>query len=159
MRIAMYPGTFDPPTKGHEDIALRSLNIFDKIIIAVGNNLSKNTFFSVEERVSVLKEIFKNQKNIEIISFSGLLVEAVKKHNVSVIVRGLRVVSDFEYELQTASLNYDLCPSIDTVFFTARDKHLFLSSTFIKEIAKLGGDISEKVSEPVLKMLKNKFTK
>ncbi|MGL4388845.1 MAG: pantetheine-phosphate adenylyltransferase [Brevinema sp.] len=158
MRILMYPGTFDPPTKGHEDIALRALNISDKLIIAVGNNFSKNTLFSLEERVSLWEEIFVEQPNIQIISFSGLLVDTVKEYNASVIVRGLRVISDFEYELQIASLNHELSPSIDTVFFTAQNKHLFLSSTSVKEIGNLGGDISEKVSPCVLKALQQKFS-
>ncbi|MGL4394326.1 MAG: pantetheine-phosphate adenylyltransferase [Brevinema sp.] len=154
----MYPGTFDPPTKGHEDIAFRSLKIADKVIVAVGNNQSKNTLFSLEERVSMWQEIVKDQPNIEVIGFSGLLVDTVKEYGSEVIVRGLRVISDFEYELQIASLNKELNSDIDTVFFTAQNKHLFLSSTSVKEIGKLGGNISEKVSPVVLEALQMKFS-
>lgn len=158
MKTAVYPGTFDPPTKGHEDIVLRALKIFDKIVIAVGDNFSKNTLFSLEERVTLWKQIFKDEPNIEIVSFKGLLVEAVKKYRSIVIIRGLRVISDFEYELQIASLNHELDNDIDTIFFPARNKHLFLSSTSAKELAKLGADMHSKVSQPVLEALHKKFS-
>lgn len=159
MKIAIYPGTFDPPTKGHEDIARRSLEIFDKVIIAVGDNRSKNILFSAEERVELWQEILAETPNVEIISFCGLLVEVADQHNATTIVRGLRAISDFEYELQIAETNRSLAPHIDTVFFTAKGRQLFVSSTVVKEIAAHGGNISAKAPKNVCKALRKKFCK
>lgn len=157
MKIAIYPGSFDPPTKGHEDITRRALQIFDKVIIGIGENSSKKMLFSLEERVNLWKEIFLDTPNIEIIPFNGLLVDFAKKHNATTIVRGLRAISDFEYELQIAETNRSLAPEIDTIFFTAKGRQLFVSSTVVKEIASLGGDISQKAPPNVCVALKKKF--
>jgi len=157
MRIAVYPGTFDPPTNGHIDITQRALHIFDRVIIAVSNNRTKKPLFTINERIYMLKEIFRDIDSIEICKFDGLLIDFVRKHNATAILRGLRAVSDFEYELQLASFNYNLDNSIETVFLMARDENLFLSSSIIKEIASLGGDVSNKVHQIVWKKLKEKF--
>ena len=157
MKKAIYPGTFDPPTKGHEDIARRALDIFDEVIIAVGNNSAKNVLFSAEERVQLWQEIFPDNPRITIVAFTGLIVEFAKKHDSTIIVRGLRAISDFEYELQVAETNRSLYPKIDTVFFTAKGRQLFVSSTIVKEIASLGGDISLKAPENVCRALQEKF--
>ncbi|MGL5956220.1 MAG: pantetheine-phosphate adenylyltransferase [Brevinema sp.] len=157
MKIAIYPGSFDPPTKGHEDIAQRALQIFDKVIIAVGDNRSKNVLFSIEERVLLWKEILANNPQVEILSFRGLIVDFAKEQKANIIVRGLRAISDFEYELQIAETNRSLYPDIDTVFFTAKGRQLFVSSTIVKEIASLGGDVSDKAPPNVCKALLKKF--
>ena len=157
MKKAIYPGTFDPPTKGHEDIARRALEIFDEVIIAVGNNSAKNVLFSAEERVQLWQEIFPDNPRIKIVAFQGLIVEFAKQQKATIIVRGLRAISDFEYELQVAETNRSLYPKIDTVFFTAKGRQLFVSSTIVKEIASLGGDISNKAPENVCRALKEKF--
>ncbi len=154
---AIYPGTFDPPTNGHYDVAKRALLIFDEVIVAVSESSSKKTLFTVEERTKMLEEIFISEKKIVIKTFSSLLVDFAREQNAIAIVRGLRAVSDFDYELQMASLNSMLAGEIETVFFMASDENLFVSSSVIKEIAKLGGDVSNKVHPFVEKMLKNKF--
>ncbi len=158
IKKAIYPGTFDPPTNGHYDVAKRAALIFDKVIVAVSESTPKQTLFSINERVEMLEEIFKDEKNIEVKKFSTLLVNFAKEENAIAIVRGLRAVSDFDYELQLASLNSMLESSIETVFFMASDENLFVSSSIIKEISKHGGDVSKKVHPYVLKMLKNKFS-
>lgn len=157
MKIAVYPGTFDPPTKGHEDIVLRTLQIFDRLIIAVGDNSAKNVLFSLEERLNLWKGIFSNNPKISIVSFNCLTIDFVAKQGACAIVRGLRAISDYEYELQIASTNQELNPNIDTIFFTARSRHMFVSSTIVKEIACFGGDISNKVSPNVHSALLKKF--
>jgi pantetheine-phosphate adenylyltransferase len=157
---AVYPGTFDPPTNGHMDVALRASAIFDEVVIAVSDNPSnpsKSTLFSVNERIEMLREIVKDKPNISVKSFNTLLVHFVEKEQAVAIVRGLRAVSDFDYELQLASLNTMLSPSIETVFFMASDENLFVSSSVIKEIAKLGGSISQKLHPFVMKKLKEKL--
>ncbi len=154
---AVYPGTFDPPTNGHRDIALRASAIFDDLVIAVTDNPGKSTLFSVPERIEMLRGMFRDCPNITVMSFSGLLVHYVVRENAVAIVRGLRAVSDFDYELQMASLNAHLEPKIETVFFMASDENLFVSSSVIKEIAKLGGDVSRKVDAGVAKKLGDKF--
>ncbi len=156
-KIALYPGTFDPPTNGHIDIAFRAAHIFDKVIIAVSTNPSKSPVFTIEERLEMLKEIFADKSSVYIDSFSTLLIDYAKEVNAQAIVRGLRAVSDFEYELQLASFNTFLNESIDTVFFMAKDENLFVSSSMIKEVARFGGDISGKVHPCVWKKLKEKF--
>lgn len=158
-RIAVYPGTFDPPTNGHIDVARRAAVIFNQVIIAVSNNPEKGPLFSVAERLEMLKTMFQDAENITVKTFDGLLVEFVKKEGAFSIVRGLRAVSDFEYELQLASMNSLLDKSVETVFFMASDENLFVSSSVIKEIAKLGGDISQKVHPVVLEKLRKKFHK
>ncbi len=154
-KIAVYPGTFDPPTNGHTDIAYRALNIFDKLIIAVSNNPTKNPLFPIKERLEMLKEVFDGIDGVEIKSFSNLLIDFVRQENAVAIVRGLRAVSDFEYELQLATFNFHLDSNIETVFFMAKDENLFVSSSIIKEVAKFKGDVSRKVPPQVWKRLKD----
>ncbi|MGC8765271.1 MAG: pantetheine-phosphate adenylyltransferase [Brevinematia bacterium] len=156
-RKAIYPGTFDPPTNGHYDIAKRASLIFDEIVVAVSENSTKRTLFTVEERLQMLKEIFSKCNKIVVKSFSSLLVDFARMEGAIAIVRGLRAVSDFDYELQMASLNFMLNKNVETVFFMASDENLFVSSSVIKEIARLGGDISSKVHPFVARMLKEKF--
>ncbi|URA10455.1 pantetheine-phosphate adenylyltransferase [Thermospira aquatica] len=153
MRLAVYPGSFDPFTNGHLDIALRAANIFDHVIIAVLHNQSKQPLFTVEERLSMIREIFEKDPRFSVDSFSGLLAHYVKKKQANAIIRGLRAVSDFEFEIQVASMNAHLCPEVETVFLMASEDNLFVSSSIIKEIALLEGDISDKVPAPVWREL------
>ena len=147
MNIAVYPGTFDPFTNGHRDLVQRAAsNIFDKVYICVAENSKKNTVFSLEERIELAKKSLSNISNIEVIGFSGLLVDFAKKLDAKVILRGLRVVSDFEYEFQMSSMNKKLNQDIESIFLTPSESYAFLSSSLVKEIAQLGGDISTFVS-------------
>ena len=157
LKKAIYPGTFDPPTNGHYDVATRAALIFDELIVAVSEHSNKLPLFTVEERKEMLSEIFKECKNIKVKSFSSLLVDFVVNENAIAIVRGLRAVSDFDYELQMASLNSMLNNQIETVFFMASDENLFVSSSIIKEIVRLGGDVSKKLHPYVLEKIKAKF--
>ncbi|MFN3660470.1 MAG: pantetheine-phosphate adenylyltransferase [Brevinematales bacterium] len=145
MRLAIYPGSFDPFTNGHLDIAKRSIHLFDHVIIAILHNRAKAPLFSVEERVAMIKEIFSDDSRFSVETFSGLLVDFVRAKKAQAIIRGLRAVSDFEFEIQVASMNAHLCPEAETVFLMASEDNLFVSSSIIKEIALLGGDISDKV--------------
>ncbi|MGL4367035.1 MAG: pantetheine-phosphate adenylyltransferase [Brevinemataceae bacterium] len=156
MKRAVYPGTFDPPTKGHVDIAYRALNIFDELIIAVGENKSKKCLFNLEERIDLWKNIINSNK-ITVMGFEGLIVDFMKKTECTSIIRGLRAISDFEYELQMASTNKKLYSDIDTIFFTAKEEQLFVSSTVVKEIVQFGGDVSDKVHEYIEKALITKY--
>ena len=158
MNIAVYPGTFDPFTNGHRDLVQRAAsNIFDKVYICVVENSNKNTVFSLEERVVLAKKSLENIKNIEVIPFSGLLVDFATKLNAKVILRGLRVVSDFEYEFQMSSMNKKLNQDIESIFLTPSESYAFLSSSLVKEIAQLGGDISTFVSNDVKLALERKY--
>jgi pantetheine-phosphate adenylyltransferase len=157
MTRAIYPGSFDPVTFGHLDIINRSANLFDELIVGVLNNTSKSPLFSVEERVNMLKEATADIPNIRVASFSGLLVDFVKETEASVVVRGLRAITDFEYELQLAQTNHVLYPSIDTMFLTARLEYLYLSSTIVREVAGFGGDISKFVPEEIAKRMYDKY--
>ncbi len=160
MSIAVYPGTFDPITYGHIDIITRTVKLFDKVVIGVLNNSAKTPLFSVEERVNILKKATNGIPNVEVVSFEGLAVEFARQNNASVIVRGLRLISDFEYELQMAQTNRKLAPDVDTTFLYTSLKYSFLSSTIVKEVASFGGDISEfvpdYVAEAVVKKLKER---
>ncbi len=157
MRIAVYPGSFDPVTYGHIDVIERALKIFDKIIVALGDNPEKTSLFSVEERLEMLKESLKKHKNVEIDVFSGLLIDFVKKKKSNVIVRGLRAVSDFDYEFQRALLNRRITTDIETVFIMTRGKYCYLNSSIVKEMAQFKGDVSALVPEIVDKKLKERF--
>ena len=143
MRIAVYPGSFDPVTLGHMDIIERTSEMFDKVIIGVLNNNVKTPLFSVEERVNMLKEVTAHLPNVEVQSFEGLLVEFLRRNDAQVIVRGLRAVTDFEYELQMAQTNRVMAPEIDTIFLTTNLKYSYLSSSIVKEIAFYDGQISQ----------------
>jgi len=153
MMIAIYPGSFDPITKGHLDILKTGSEIFDKVIIAVAHNSEKKGFLPVEDRVKLIKESVNDLSNVEVDYFSGLTIEYAKKKGAKVLLRGLRAVSDFEYELQLSQANSAMCEDIKTVFLTTKPKYNFISSSTIKEIYINGGDISKFVSEPVYKYL------
>ena len=155
MKVAIYPGTFDPITKGHIDIIVRSIKFVDKLIIAVSNNNKKNTLFKINERVEMVKEVLQDEKisNIEVDSFDVLLMTYAKKKNASIIIRGLRAVSDFEYEFQMTGMNYKLNPTIETIFLMSSDKYQLISSKLIKEINSLNGDISQFVPKAVEKKI------
>tara|TARA_B100001063_G_scaffold235993_1_gene255220 strand:+ start:412 stop:891 length:480 start_codon:yes stop_codon:yes gene_type:complete len=155
--IAVYPGTFDPITNGHTDLVNRGVKIFDKVIIAVAQNPSKNTLFSVKERIEFIQEIFDANSQVEIYSLDKLLVDFANDHNATVILRGLRAVSDFEYEVQLASMNRSMEPNIESVFMSPAEEYGFLSSSIIKEIAKHGGDLSKFVDKAVLAALQKKL--
>ena len=158
MKAAIYPGSFDPVTYGHLDIIRRAADIFDELTISVLNNVKKTPLFSVEERVKILEEATKDIPNVKIESFSGLLVDYAKQKDVHVIVRGLRAITDFEYELQNAQTNRLLSKEqLDTMFFTTSLEYAYLSSTTVREIASFGGDISGCVPDFVGKMIYKKY--
>ena len=162
MKTAIYPGTFDPITFGHIDVIKKSLKIFDRIIVATTDNINKNYFFSIEERLSIIKNsLFKdlrmNKNKIKIIPFNTLTNNLCKKFNASVIIRGLRAVSDFEYEFQLAGMNKRLDSNIETIFLMSNIENQIISSNFVKEIAKLDGQINKFVTKSTVKMLKSKF--
>jgi pantetheine-phosphate adenylyltransferase len=156
-RVAVYPGSFDPVTSGHIDIIQRASEIFDSIIVAVIINPEKKPLFDIDERIKMLKEAAKGFGNVEIDSFDGLLIDFAEKMKASIIIRGLRAVSDFDYEFQMALTNRKMDPKIETVFLMTDYKHSFLSSSLVKQIARLGGDISELVPASVKTYLKKKF--
>jgi len=155
--IAVYPGSFDPLTNGHIDIVNRAAPFFSTLHIIVAENATKSTFFSVQERVDMIKSVFDKEKNIVITSFNGLIVDYANKVKAKAIVRGLRAVSDFDYEFQLATMNRRLASDIETIFFATRGKYFYVSSSAVKDIAANGGDISSFVSPFVEKKLKEKF--
>lgn len=158
-RIAVYPGTFDPVSNGHLDLVKRGLRIFDKVIVAVAHNPRKNPIFSIEERVGFIKEAVKGWKDVEVESFGGLLIDYVKKKKADVIIKGLRAVSDFEYELQMSLMNRRLDTHIETVFMMPSEEYSFLSSKILKEVAALNGDVRGMVPTAVVNGLRRKFKK
>ena len=139
---AVYPGTFDPITNGHEDLIQRASRLFTEVVVGVAHSQAKRPFFSLDERVSLAREVLSPYANVQVRGFSGLLSDFVKEQGATVILRGLRAVSDFEYEFQLAGMNRRLAPGVETLFLTPSDKYLFLSATIVREIAVLGGDIS-----------------
>ena len=157
MKRAIYPGSFDPVTNGHVDIILRSSKIVDKLIVGVLNNSAKKSLFSVEERVRMLKELTKDLPNVEVTSFDGLLVDYMREIDASIIVRGLRAVTDFEYELQIAQTNHIENTDIETIFLTTNLQYSYLSSTIVKEFASYGGDISKFVPEQFVDRIYEKY--
>ncbi len=142
MNKAVYPGTFDPVTRGHEDLVRRASRIFDSVIVAVADSAAKKPFFDIEERVDMARSVLSDYGNVSVVSFSGLLMDFVRERNAKVILRGLRAVSDFEYEFQMAGMNRNLYPEVETLFLTPSEQYMFISATIVREIAGLGGDVS-----------------
>jgi pantetheine-phosphate adenylyltransferase len=155
---AIYPGTFDPITNGHVDIIARAAKLFDRVIVAVAVNRDKTPLFSLEERVYLAEQVTESFANVDVLGFDTLLVHCAREVEASVILRGLRAVSDFEYEFQMAGMNRRLSPDLETMFLTPAEQYEFISSSMIREIAKLGGDVSSFVPEVVRKLLIAKFT-
>jgi pantetheine-phosphate adenylyltransferase len=153
MKKAIYPGSFDPVTFGHLDVIERSSRMVDDLIVGVLDNNTKTPLFSVEERVNMLKDATSHLDNVEIVSFSGLLVDFMRDNGIGISIRGLRAVTDFEYELQMAQTNHTISPEMDTVFLTTNLKYAYLSSSIVKEVAKYGGDVSKFVPDRVVDML------
>ncbi len=156
---AVYPGTFDPMTLGHEDLMRRASRLFERLVIAVAAGHHKRTMFSIEERLEIATELASKYPNVEVIPFRGLLRDFVVQHGGKVVVRGLRAVSDFEYEFQMAGMNRKLMPDVETVFLTPSDQFQFISGTFVREIATLGGDVSQFVSPSVRERLQERISK
>ena len=156
---AIYPGSFDPVTLGHEDIIRRSLRLADHVVVAVAHTATqqKKPLFTVEERVALIREIFQGEQRIECVSFQGLLVDFAKRQGARLVIRGLRAVSDFEYEFQMAQMNQELWNEIETVFLTPEAQYSFISASLVREVASLGGDVSNFVSSAVLARMQDKF--
>ena len=153
---AVYPGTFDPLTRGHEDLVRRAGLLFDNVVLAIAEAKPKRPFFTLEERIAIAQEVLADVKNVQIVGFSGLLTDFVRKQGARVVLRGLRAVSDFEYEFQLAGMNRNLYPEMETIFLTPSAEHMFISATLVREIALLGGDVSEFVHPTVARKLKQK---
>lgn len=153
---AVYPGTFDPLTKGHEDLVQRAARLFGEVIVAVAHSQSKRPFFSLEERVGLARDVLSVYPNVKVVGFGGLLSEFLTLQDAGVILRGLRAVSDFEYEFQMAGMNRKLNPGVETMFLTPSDKYMFISATIVREIAILGGDVSDFVHPTVGAALRGK---
>jgi pantetheine-phosphate adenylyltransferase len=157
MAIAVYPGTFDPLTMGHEELVRRAARLFGTVIVGVADSRGKNPLFTPAERLEIAREALADYKNVEVVSFSGLLVNFVRARSADVVIRGLRAVTDFEYEFQLAGMNRQLMPEIETIFMTPSDNYQFVSATLVREIAMLGGDVGKFVSPLVLKRLNAKL--
>jgi pantetheine-phosphate adenylyltransferase len=157
MRIAIYPGTFDPITNGHLDIIERAIKMFDKVIVTIARNSAKNPLFSDKERLEMIRETVKGYKQVEVDSFEGLLVQYAAKQKATAILRGLRAISDFEYEFQMALTNRKLDDSVETVFLMPGERYTYLNSTIVREIARLGGDVNDFVPPVVQKAFAKKF--
>jgi pantetheine-phosphate adenylyltransferase len=163
-RTGIYPGTFDPVTSGHMEIVRRSLRLVDRLVIGAATNIGKGPLFSLEERMEIIKEDIADypqadRDRIEIVPYDGLTVHFAREVGASLIIRGLRAVSDFEYEIQMANMNARMEPNVETIFLMASDRHQFIASSLVKDIARLGGDTSQFVSKKVFERLKKKFSK
>ena len=156
MTRAVYPGTFDPFTRGHEDLVRRAASIFDEVIVGVADSRTKQPFFQLEERLAMTREVLSGYRNVRVESFRGLLMNFIKAQEARVVLRGLRAVSDFEYEFQLAGMNRNLYPDVETMFLTPDAQHMFVSATLVREIATLGGDVSKFVQPAVEKCIKEK---
>jgi len=150
---AVYPGTFDPLTRGHEDLVRRASTLFGAIIVGVADSRAKRTFFTLHERVEMAREVLADLKNVQVTGFNGLLIDFIRQHDARVVLRGLRAVSDFEYEFQLAGMNRSLYPDFETMFLTPSEQHMFISATLVREIALLGGDVAKFVHPLVGKKL------
>lgn len=153
---AIYPGTFDPLTRGHEDLVRRASHIFKCVVVAVADSRGKNPFFTIDERVDMARQVLSGYDNVEIVGFGGLLMDFLHSQGASVILRGLRAASDFEYEFQLAGMNRNLYPDVETMFLTPAEQYMFISATMVREIAALGGDVSSFVHPLVVERLKEK---
>lgn len=159
MTIAIYPGSFDPVTNGHINLVHRGLRMFDKVVVAVANNSGKTPLFDIQARMQLLEQCLADETRIEIVSFEGLLVNYAEERGIAVVMRGLRAVSDFEYEFQMANMNRKLSPKIETIFMMTGEEHFYISSSFVREVARLGGSVRELVPEPVFHALAERFSK
>jgi pantetheine-phosphate adenylyltransferase len=154
----VYPGTFDPLTRGHEDLVRRAAKLYDSVILGVADSRAKRTFFTLHERVEMAREVLGELSNVQVVGFSGLLIEFVREHDARVVLRGLRAVSDFEYEFQLAGMNRSLYPDFETMFLTPSEQHMFISATLVREIAMLGGDVGKFVHPLVRAKLATKVS-
>jgi pantetheine-phosphate adenylyltransferase len=158
MQKAVYPGTFDPVTRGHEDIVRRASVLFDEVIVAVAENRNKRSFFSVEERVEMARSVLGEFANVRVVGFSGLLMNFMREQNARIVLRGLRAVSDFEYEFQLAGMNRNLNADVETLFLTPAEQYMFISASMVREIAILGGDVSQFVHPLIQGHLKTRIS-
>ena len=154
---AIYPGTFDPMTKGHVAFIERACKLFDEIVIAIAASEAKNPLFTLDERIQIAEKIFEGNNKVKVVGFSGLLVDLAKDNNAKILIRGLRVVADFEYEFQLANMNRAMMPELESVFLTPKEQYSYISSSLVKEICKMGGDVSEFVDPISLSELKRKY--
>ena len=152
----VYPGTFDPLTLGHEDLVRRASRLFDTVVVAIADSEAKRPFFSAQERIEMAREVLRPYSNVEVTGFSSLLMQFVEDQGAQAILRGLRAVSDFEYEFQMAGMNRNLDPDVETLFLTPGEKYMFISATFVREIARFGGDVSKFVHPIVAEQLRRK---
>ena len=157
MQRAVYPGTFDPMTMGHVDLVKRASKLFDSVIIAIASSDSKKPMFTLEERIEIGNKIFDDDPKVEVVGFSGLLVNFAKENNANILIRGLRVVADFEYEFQLANMNRAMSPDIESVFLTPKEEYSYISSSLVKEIATMGGDVDRFVDPVTLEALNQKI--
>ena len=159
MNKAVYPGTFDPITRGHEDLVRRAAHIFDKVIVAVADSHGKQPFFTLAERVKMAEQVLADYKKVQVMGFSGLLMDFLRSQGANIILRGLRAVSDFKYEFQMAGMNRNMHPDVETIFMTPSDQYMFVSASMVREIALLGGDVSKFVQPLIVAKLSAKIKK
>lgn len=159
MDKAIYPGTFDPVTRGHEDLVRRASRHFDKIVVAVATSREKKPFFTLDERVEMARQVFADCENVAVVAFSGLLMDFLRQQNAKIILRGLRAASDFEYEFQMAGMNRGMYPDVETLFMTPSEQYMFISATIVREIASLGGNIDKFVRPLVAQRFQDKMIK
>ena len=159
MNKAVYPGSFDPITRGHEDLVRRASSIFDAVVVAVADSRDKQPFFTLKERVDMAKQVLAGYNNVQVLGFSGLLMDFLRRQKATIILRGLRAVSDFEFEFQMAGMNRILYPDVETIFLTPSEQYMFISATMVREIATLGGEVGPFVQPLIAKKLSAKIRK